>query len=72
MTSPWEAPARHFGLSNTQRFFWFFIEATYQDVDLNDDVLAGGDHRVVLRVEADVPQALPVDVSVDLVGVPVE
>ena len=41
-------------------------------MDLNDDVLAGGDHRVVLRVEADVPQALPVDVSVDLVGVPVE
>jgi hypothetical protein len=72
VTSPWEAPARHFGLSNTQRFFWFWIEATDQNADLNDDVLAGGDHRVVLRIDAEVPQASPADVSVDLVGVPVE
>ncbi len=71
-TTAWEAPARHFGLSNTQRFFWFWIGATDPDLDLIDDVLPEGEHRVVLRVEAEVAQASPVDVSVDLVGVAVE
>jgi hypothetical protein len=71
-TADWYEPARHFGLSNTQRFFWFWLEATDADVELSDDVLSQGDHRVVLRVDADVPQPLRADVSVDLVGVPVE
>jgi hypothetical protein len=71
-TADWFAPARHFGLSNTQRLFWFWLEASDPDEELSDDVLSQGDHVVVLRVDANVPQPLGADVSVDLVGVPVE
>jgi len=71
-TADWFEPARHFGLSNTQRLFWFWLEPTDADVDLSDDVLSEGDHGVVLRVIADLPLPVRADVSVDLVGVPVE
>ena len=71
-TADWSEPARHFGLSNTQRLFWFWLEASDPDVDLSDNVLSERDHGVVLRVDADVPHAVGDEVLVDLVGVPVE
>jgi hypothetical protein len=63
-TEPWSTPVRHFGLSNTGRWFW------YWSTTMPDALPEGA--RLELRIDAEVAQPEPADVMVDLTGIEVQ
>ena len=67
-TESWLPPVRHFGLSNTGRLSWFWLS---DDGDSVDAQLSVGNKRLIVGVEAEVPQPQSVDVVLDLTGIEV-
>jgi hypothetical protein len=62
-TEPMSTPARHFGLANTGRLFWFWIPDPAEDLDTPQ-----GELHLYLQVDADIPTPEPADIVIDLAG----
>lgn len=62
-TEPMSTPARHFGLANTGRLFWFWIPDSGEDLDTLQ-----GDLHLRIQVDAYIPTPEPADIVIDLTG----
>ncbi len=69
-TDSWEDTPRHFGLSNTGRLFWFYLESLDPETDFEQE-LADDEYRLVLVVSAEIPTPVAVEIVFDLTAVPV-